>query len=174
MRRRDVVKIVSFWILFLVLTAVYQAFPVAPLKVICPIYESVFQHMKGIFYAYALVNMAEYALRRKALEQRVAFVYARMLTTIIIPWLMFLLWYMGPAYYGPMPTIPLEVVYANVIMVLIGICAVLLERGFETMRYARELKLVIVLLLIISISLYTIFTFKLPWADVFTLPAGWE
>lgn len=174
MRKRDVLKIIGFWFSFMVLHFGYKAFPQTPLAWIAPINESVFQHIKGVFYAYAIVNVVEYGLRRKAIEQRVAFTYARIFSTLIVPWVMSILWYMAPAYYGQIHSIPLEVLYANVIMLLTGIAIVIMERGFETIRYPRELKLLLVVLLVIAVSQYTLFTFKLPWADVFAVPAGWE
>ncbi len=174
MRKRDFSKVGGLWLAFLVLHLGYDFLPIAPLGLVAATNESVFQHMKGLFYAYVLVNIIEYVTRRKALDQRVAFIYARLLSTLLLPWVMFILWYMAPAYYGELPSIPLEIVYANVMVLLVGASTVMLERGFETMRYSRELKVLIIALFVISISLYTIFTFKLPWADVFAVPEGWE
>lgn len=174
MRKRDGLKIIGFWALFMGLHFGYEAFPLKPVAWIAPINESVFQHMKGVFYAYALANVIEYGIRRKAIEQRVAFTYARILSTLMVPWIMAILWYMAPAYYGQIHSIPLEILYANVIMLLTGLATVIMERGFETMRYPRELKLLLVVLLVVAVSQYTLFTLKLPWADVFAIPAGWE
>lgn len=47
---------------------------------------------------------------------------------------------------------------------------VLLERGLEDIRYTMPLKAVIVVLFVASILLYIVFTFRLPWADVFVEP----
>jgi hypothetical protein len=59
------------------------------------------------------------------------------------------------------------IVWANLIMVIVGLFTVILELGLEGVAYSRALKGVLNILFRTSIILYTIFTFQLPWADVF-------
>jgi hypothetical protein len=70
-----------------------------------------------------------------------------------------------------MPSIPLEILYANIITLTVGCCGAIFEQGISRITFSRELKTVILLLTIASLLLYMIFTFvKLPWADVFIEP----
>ena len=166
-------KVVGFWAGFMVLHFAYDFAPILPLRLLSGVDESVFQHMKICFYAYLLVSAIEYVIRRKRLIiSREAFAFSRLLAALLVPWLMFILWYMAPAYYGHIASVFVEILYANIIMLLLGFCAVALEQGFEAIRYTPTLKGVIIALVLISISLYTIFTFRLPWVDVFENPYG--
>ncbi len=166
-------KVAGFWAGFMVLHFAYDFLPILPLRLLSGVDESVFQHMKICFYAYLLVSAIEYAIRRKQLSiSGETFTFSRLLAAILTPWFMFILWYMAPAYYGHIPSVVAEILYANIIMLLLGFCAVALEQGFEEIRYTPTLKGVIIALALISISLYTIFTFRLPWTDVFADPYG--
>lgn len=84
--------------------------------------------------------------------------------------MIFLLWYTAPALIGRWPNNTYEIVYANVIILLVGICTVILEVGLEKVQYFKPQKTVLVTLFLVSILLYTVFTFRLPWADVFIEP----
>lgn len=73
--------------------------------------------------------------------------------------------------YGKMPSIKLEILYANIITLLVGFTGAIFEQGLSRISYFRELKAVILILCISSVMLYMIFTFvNLPWADVFVEP----
>jgi hypothetical protein len=81
------------------------------------------------------------------------------------------MWYLGPAIYGKMPNIPLEIVYANIITLIAGIFGAIFEQGLSRISYFRELKMTITILFVVSLILYIVFTYiKLPWADVFIEP----
>ena len=64
----------------------------------------------------------------------------------------------------------IEILYANIALLLSGFCALVVEQTMDGITYQNLSKVVIIALFIISMSLYIIFTFKLPWADVFTDP----
>ena len=171
MSKRSWLKIAGFWVTFLVLHYAYDWAPILPFQIFSGVDESMFQHMKIGFYAYFLVVIIEYLISRKQLPVSLdAFVFSQLLATILVPWFMFILWFMAPAYFGKFPTVFLEIFHANVIVVLLGFCTTVVEQSFETMRYSAMLKGIIVALFLISISLYTIFTFQPPWHDVFVDP----
>ena len=64
----------------------------------------------------------------------------------------------------------LEVIYSNIITIMVGLFAAVFERGLEQIVYSKPLKAVILTLFLVSFCLYLIFTFKTPWADVFVVP----
>ena len=90
-----------------------------------------------------------------------------MTATIFLPWIIFLLWYIAPALYGPWPNNTYEIIYANIITILVGVFTVILEQGLETAVFKKPQKTVLIILFLVSIMLYIIFTYNLPWADVF-------
>lgn len=163
-------KAFAFWGVFMVLYGLYKFFPVFPLSLICGITESNFQHYKAGFYAYLIVSLIEYGWNRRKLTNRDSFLYSRMAATVFLPWLIFLLWYIAPALIGRWPNNTYEIIYANVVTFLVGICTVTLEGGFEKGQYSGSQKAVLITLFLASILLYTVFTFRLPWADVFVEP----
>ena len=164
------VKILLFYVIFMLMYFLYKYFPVFPLSLICAINESNFQHYKAIFFAFLFVDLIEYFKYRKRIEKPGEFWFPRLTAAIFAPWVVFLLWYIAPAVYGRMPNIPLEIVYANIITLIVGYFVVILERGFMQMTYSRSLKIIILALFLISLGLYLLFTFNLPWADVFVEP----
>jgi hypothetical protein len=156
----------------MVLYGLYKVFPVFPLSIICGIKESNFQHYKAAFFSFLILNVIEYFIYRKRITDISAFWYVRILTGTFAPWIIFLLWYISPAVYGnKLPSIPLEIIYANIITILAGYFALTLEQGLATMHFSQSLKVVTITLFVVSIILYMVFTFAyLPWADVFVEP----
>jgi len=163
-------KALAFWAVFIVLYLLYRFFPVFPLSFICGITESNFQHYKAGFFSYLIVNAIEYIWNRRKIQEYDRFIFSRMLATVFLPWIIFLLWYLAPAIIQRWPNNTLEIIYANVITFVVGVFTVLLEGGMEDIRYTMPLKAVIVVLFVASILLYIVFTFRLPWADVFVEP----
>jgi hypothetical protein len=163
-------KALAFWGVFMTLYALYKFFPVFPLSLICGVTESNFQHYKAGFFSYLIVNLVEYAWNRQRIADRVRFLYSRLTATIFLPWIIFLLWYVAPAVIGRWPNNTHEILYANVITFLVGVCTVILERGLQSAAYPRSLKVMLFILFGVSILLYIVFTFRLPWADVFVEP----
>lgn len=157
---------------FLTLYFAFKYIDWAPLKLICGINESNFQHYKAAFFSWIIVSLIEYPLVKRSIAGRDSYFYSRMATTTILPWFIFILWYTGPAVYGQMPNIGLEVAYANLITILSGITAAVFEKGLIQIKYFTGLKIVIIFLFLVSLMHYIVFTFaKLPWADVFVEPA---
>jgi len=163
-------KTLAFWGVFLTLYLLYRFFPVFPLSLICGITESNFQHYKAGFFSYLIVNLVEYAVHRRRISDREGYLYSRLAATVFLPWMIFLLWYLAPALIGRWPNNTYEIIWANLIIVIVGLFTILLERGLESAAYSRSLKSTLVILFLISITLYVVFTFSLPWADVFVEP----
>jgi hypothetical protein len=170
---RPWVKGLLFWVTFLVLYALRKAAPVIPITLIAGVDESNFQHYKGTFFAYLILSLIEYLVFRKQVVNKSSFWYARLLAAAFAPWMVFLVWYAMPAVYGPLPNMGLEVLWGNVATLAVGFLAVTFERGFEQMTFNRSLQTVTWVLVAVSITVYTLLTFNLPWADVFTEP-DWE
>jgi hypothetical protein len=168
--KRLSLKLAGFWVGFLVLHYAYEFFPILPFKLISGIDESFFQHAKVAFFAYLAVNAVEYLIRRREIEDLQGFVFSRLFSATILPWFVFLAWYAAAAYYGRLPTVFLEILYSNIALILAGICTLIMEGSMEGITYGRGFKAVIVALFVVSISYYILFTFRLPWADVFADP----
>ena len=165
------VKVAVFWFGFLMLHFLYDWLPILPVALFSGVSEAVFQHAKIAFYVYLLVSLVETLIFAKKTSNKQRFILPRLLAALIVPWLMILIWYLAPAIYGkPMPSEALEIVYANLAVAALGFCAVTLEGAFSQIEFKRGQVVVILVLLVISILHFTVFTFTMPWADIFTPP----
>lgn len=163
-------KTLGFWLVFMAMYGLYRFFPVFPLSIICGTTESVFQHFKAAFFAYLITAGLEYWINHKRITGREAFLYSRLQSALFIPWLVFLIWYIAPAF-GLRFSVPLEIVWANFSLLLVVVCVLIFERGWETAALNRAQKTVIWALIVLSSALFVRFTFgPLPWADVFVAP----
>ena len=148
----------------------YELLPLPAVGLVSAVCEAVFQHMKGTFYAYLLVSAIEIAVVRQRSQ---GLIMSRLLAAVLFPWLIFLAWYIAPAVYGPMPTVLLEIIYANVVMILAIAACIVMERDLARLTYSRGSGGVIVASFLVLILLFTTFSFRTPWADLFTVPPGW-
>ncbi len=148
----------------------YKLLPLPAVGLVGAVHEAVFQHMKAAFYAYLLVSAIEIAVVRPRSH---GFIMSRLLSAVLSPWLIFLAWYIAPAVYGPMPTVLLEIIYANVVLVLAISACIVVERDLARLPYSRGFRSVIVASFLVLILLFTTFSFRTPWADLFAVPPGW-
>ncbi len=163
-------KSFAFWLVFLLLYGVYKFFPVFPLSLISSVTESNFQHYKAGFFSYLIVSLIEYGWCRRKISDRDGFIYSRLAAAVFLPWIIFLLWYVAPAVIERWPNNVYEIVFSNIIVMIVGVFTVILEGGLEKIPYDRSIKTVLIALFLVSILLYIVFTFRLPWADVFVEP----
>jgi hypothetical protein len=162
-----VVKALAFQLLFVILHFAYAWFPSPVVAVFSGTSEAFVQHAKIGFWAYSLACLLEYALRRKRISSLGSFTLARLLACVMLPWIMFLLWYIAPSFRGPMSTGTLEIIYANIVTFGVGLAAATLERDLERVAFSPAVRGVIMLLYLLSAILLTTYTFRLPWADFF-------
>jgi hypothetical protein len=130
----------------------------------------VFQHLKAGFVAYLILTGLEALRYRGRIAAWEGFLYARLQTALFLPWVILLVWYIVPATLGQL-SIPLEIVWANVSLLLAVGLTLLGERSWETATYSRAHQGLLWGLIVLSAALYVRFTFgPLPWADVFVEP----
>ncbi|MEA1912616.1 MAG: DUF6512 family protein [candidate division WOR-3 bacterium] len=134
---------------------------------LCGIDESVFQHLKMAFWAYLLASLIEYPIMRRKSIRRKNFWYSRLLSTIMIPWLVTLIWYLIPALCGKVESLGLEVFWSVLVTILSGIIGGMMEKNIEGKDFNSSFKIVILILFIVSAFLYIWFTYKPPWIDLF-------
>ena len=87
---------------------------------------------------------------------------------------MFILFFAPPAYYGQYPADVYEIISANIVLYTTSVFAGIFEFELSRIKLSREFKIGIVVLTIIFLSLVVIYSFRLPWFDVFAIPPGWE
>ncbi len=166
--RQIIVKVLIFWVLFLILHFAYGWFPNPVVAVFSGINESFLQHAKIGFISYSIASVIEYFLYGKASKSPGDFFFARVLTSLILPWIMFAVYYIAPAFYGkPMPTIPLEIIYANIVLLIIGVILAEFERDLKTTSFSAFNRVILPVLWALCLVEMVMFTFQIPWVDFF-------
>ena len=136
----------------------------------CGINESIFQHLKMAFWAYLLTNLIEYLTVKDKLSGKINFWYPRLLSTVMLPWVIVLIWYLVPALYGRVKILSLDVLWAIFSTYTSGVMIGVIEKNIEKNVITISFKVIILILFIISIFIYIWFTYKLPWIDLFIDP----
>ena len=84
MKRNKLIKGLSVWALFILFHFGYKLFPSNLFTLLgCP-YESVFQHMKMVFFAYVIVSITEYLITKKSIRMRNGFWMSRLFSAVSI------------------------------------------------------------------------------------------
>lgn len=168
------IKMIVFQVVFLVLHYLYEWFPGAFTRLVSATSEAVYEHLKVAVLAYLLVNMLEWFVGRKWIGDQGNFIFARLFSTLILPWMIFLFFFISPAYFVKINSIPGEIVFANIALLLSSFCTIVIERQVEKAKIDRAFRWITVILLLVLFSQMVIFSYRLPWFDVFAIPPGWE
>src|SRR5690606_15782139 len=125
------------------------------------------QHMKSAFYAWTLMSLGELALRRDAWRRVFD---ANLLINLLAPWAMFL-WYFASALgLQPLPSTAIEILYANVVLLVAGLGLTVLARDLVSATFSRSARGVMVVAYVAFAFLMAVFTFETPWGGFFTHP----
>jgi hypothetical protein len=140
----------------------------------CGVNESLFQHLKMAFWAYLLLTtFVEYPLVRKKMEKEpLNFWYSRLLSTIILPWFIIIIWYLQPALFGKTTLLLADLIWAIGVTYFSALVIGALERDTEKIEFSPLTKYILLLLLLISGFLFIWFTYRPPWIDLFINPEG--
>ena len=160
-------------VVFLGLHYAYDFFPTTFVSLFSGINESIFQHMKIGYFSYLITNMIELVFQRKKINLK-NFITTRILTTMLLPWIMFLLYFLPEAVYGKVNNLIVKIVLANMVLLLTSVLTVLVERHIEKATPSKGFMWASVCLFLIAGFLFIVYTFRLPWFDVFAIPPGWE
>lgn len=165
-------KALVYLILFSILHFLYDLTHWAVLTPFCGTNESVFQHLKMAFWSYLMASAIEYAGTNRRIRETAAFWYSRLLSTVVVPWLVFLIWYVGPALCGKLEPLPVELLWALAVTYISGVMGGVLEKQTVGHKPTVALRVLVVVLVVVSALLYVRFTYKLPWIDLFVDPVG--
>ncbi|MGC8778072.1 MAG: hypothetical protein ACP5Q4_05290 [Candidatus Caldatribacteriaceae bacterium] len=164
-----------FWKAFLYLgiySMLHFGYEITQIPFLKPIFgtsESVFEHLKMGFFAYLFASLGEYLwIPRRSREPN--FFFARVLSTLLVPWVIFVVWYLGPALWGEAPSLSLELSWALGVTFFSGMAGSTLEKEVERVRFSQGTQFLLCFLFGISAFLFVRFTYILPWIDVFTRP----
>ncbi|MFX1274158.1 MAG: DUF6512 family protein [Promethearchaeota archaeon] len=162
-------KAIVFLLLFMLFHYLYDWFPNIIIAIFSGTNESIYQHMKIGFYVYIFLSIIEYVIFRNQIEDKEKFLFSRLLSTFLIPYMSMFFYLIGSMFGDPITILALEAIY-SILMCFISVFPVLiLEKWYEKFEYNLLVKIVIIILIIISIAEFGVFTFKSPWYDIFEI-----
>jgi len=160
-----------YLVIFLTLHYLFKWFPNVVISLFSAIYESVFQHMKISFYAYIILTLIEFILFRNKIADAKKFIYSHLFSAVLIPFFILVLFSMGAMVYGERSYV-VEIIYAIIITYLSGFSISIIEQEFQHIEFSKRFKIFLLIIIVIMIMEFTVFTFRLPFHDLFANPYG--
>ena len=156
--------------IFILLHYTYDFFPNIVVQIFSGIDESVFQHMKIGFYSYIILLVLEFLVFKKKITDNAKFLFSRLFSTILYPWIMFIFFFFTRVVYPIQMHFVVEIISAQATVYLSVLILGFLELDTIKIEFGNRLKVIVLVLLILLIVEFTAFTFYLPWHDVLTDP----
>lgn len=166
-------KVIIFQLVFLLLHYLYDWLPNELTTLFSGINESVYQHMKIGFYSYILVASIEYLWSRRSITSRKGFFFSRLFTVVYLPWVLLVMFLISPIVFIKIESIPVEIIFANVTLILASVSSLLVEKQVEKAEPGTSFQIVLLVLFLLTLTQFVVFTYRLPWFDLFATPAGW-
>ncbi|MHA1884994.1 MAG: DUF6512 family protein [Promethearchaeota archaeon] len=163
------IKSAIYLAVFLLLHYLFKWIPNTIVSLFSAIDESVYQHMKIAFLAYIILMSLELTLFRKKITNKSNFIYSHLLSAVLIPFFTLVLFLIGAMFYGERHFV-IEIIYAIIITYLSGLSINILEKEFYKVQFSKRFKIFIMIIIIIMVIEFIVFSFRLPWHDVFTNP----
>lgn len=167
------VKVILFQIVFLLMHFLYDWLPNGITTLFSGINESVYQHMKIGFYCYILVALIEYLWARPSISSRKRFLFSRLFTVVFLPYVMLIMFLISPIVFIKIESIPGEIIFANVTLILTSVSSLLVEKQVEKAEPGTSFQIVLLVLFLLTLTQFVVFTYRLPWFDLFATPPGW-
>ena len=161
-----------FLAIFIGMHYAYRFFPNVIIQLISPIDESVFQHMKNGFYTYLIIVVIEFLIFKKKITNKTNYLFSRIFSMILYPWIMFLLFFFTRVVYPWQMHFVVEIISAQITVFISALIIGFIETDFIKIEYRKRLKVLLVILIVLLIIEFTVFTFSLPWHDVLANPYG--
>ncbi|MFW9822282.1 MAG: DUF6512 family protein [Candidatus Thorarchaeota archaeon] len=160
-----------YLVIFILLHYLFDWFPNVFTSLFSGINESVFQHMKIAFYAFILLSLIELIIFRNNLNDQKNFIYTHLISVLLIPLITLVLFFIGAMFYGERSYI-IEIIYAIMITYLSGLSVSIIEQEIKDFKFSKRFKILLLVITAVLIAEFTVFTFNLPWHDVFANPYG--
>lgn len=167
------IKMFTIQSIFILLHYLYDWFPNNLTTLISGINESIFQHMKIGFFSYVIFMIIELVLMRKRIPEFNKWFYSRMFSCSFFPLAILILYLIGPLVWGKFESIAFEVIFANVSLLLSSFVTLVVEEQVEKGQPGLGFRFVVIGLFVVSLLEYVVFTFEVPWFDIFAIPPGY-
>lgn len=154
-------KLIAGYIFFVFFHQIYDILGDGTLaKILGEGIESIYAHMKMYFYAYLLVSLIDYFIRRRQLPSAGSYWYSRMLIASSFPWMAIAIWFI-PAALG-IDLGSYELAYSLILTVLGLYFAFRLDEALENTEFRPALKGFVILAFAAAWITYIGFSFHVP------------
>ena len=130
--------------------------------------ESIFAHMKMLFYPYMLLSIVDFILMRRKGVVPASFLYARLLILVSARWLTMSIWYV-PEALGIHIDGPMELVYSILISWVGVYIAIRMEEPLEATHYRPAVRVLLWIAFLAALITYTGFAFHPPRHGFFVI-----
>ena len=168
-----IVKIIILHVVFLLLHYLYDWFPNSFTAIISGVNESVYQHMKIGFFSYIIFALIEFIYIKKYISLSTQYIYSRLFSSTYFPLAMMVIYLTGPLIFGLSKSMIFEIVFANIALLATSSTTLIVEGQIEKSKPAKLFCFVTIAFFILSFFQYVVFTNRLPWFDIFAIPAGY-
>lgn len=122
--------------------------------------ESIYAHMKMYFYAYLVVSVIDYFLRRQQINSPASFWYPRMLIASAFPWMSIVIWFVPEALGIDISSVEL---FYSLVLTVVGLCfAFTLDDSLEHINLRPAFKIFIWVAFVAAWITYIGFSFHVP------------
>ena len=163
-------KVVVIWFTFALLHYINKWFP-------NPIFAffgetagaaTVWGHLKMNFWTYVFVTIGEFFVFRKKIVDASQFLYTRLLSAVLYPWLSMTFYMTGSALNGGLqPIRPIELSFSLLSNVFGAYLIVRLEQVFDDVKFRKATQWTILFFFIIAMIQYISFELNTPWWEFF-------
>lgn len=168
-----VIKIIAIQLIFLLLHYLYDWFPNSITKILSGINESVYQHMKIGFFSYILFFMFEFILIKKPIKNLDSHIISRLFSAVFFPLVMMVIYLVSPLLIDHTQYVIIEILFANLALIATSFSTLIVEEHIESINPNCSFKITVYSLFVISFVQFIVFTFNIPWFDIFAIPPGY-
>jgi hypothetical protein len=148
----------------------FKFFPNVISQIFSGINESVFQHMKVGFYSYLILSIIEFAVFKKKITEKTKFLFSRVFSMILYPFLIFLFFLFTRVVYPWQMHFVVEIVSAQITVYISVLVLGFIEQDIKKLEFGKRLKVILLILFVLLIIEFTAFSFYLPWHDILANP----
>ncbi len=166
------VRSLLFLAIFTGLHYAYKLFPNVVVLIFSPLNESVFQHMKTGFYTYLILTVIEFFIFKKRITNNTKFLFSRAFSMMLYPWIMFLIFFFTRVVHPLQMHFVVEIISAQITVYVSVLIVGFVEVDIMQLDFGKRLRSILLILIFLLILEFIVFTFSLPWHDVFANPYG--
>ncbi|NPV02098.1 MAG: hypothetical protein HPY53_12040 [Brevinematales bacterium] len=164
-----ILKALIMWVCFFLLGFLYGSQPAGVNGVEITGMEIFIRRGIAIFLAAIAAGAAEFLIDRKRITDRQSYLFTRMLSAVVIPYVYVMIWIFIPSISGQIILGWLNSFYLFLAAFAAAFFAVLLERSLEEIKLQKGLVVLIGFLFILTLVLAALFSIRQPLPDFYTI-----